>query len=781
MISASLRRFALLAASALLALPTSLLAQGIVIDRRPHIPIARAYEVREVSVDARIRDQVAEVQVSQTFHNPGSFQIDAEYLFPLPEEGAIQNFVLLADGKELPGRLIPKDEARRIYEEIVRTKRDPALLEYMGRGLFRTSVFPIPPGADRKLTMRYTQICKRDRDVVEFSYPFSTQKFTAKPIHRLSLSLRVESKDSIKSLYSPTYDAVVSRPSDHEASVRFEQQQTIPSNDFRLIYSLAEGSVGASVLSYRPSESEDGYFLLLASPQVKREDARPRPKTVIFVLDRSGSMAGKKIEQARNALKFVLNNLRDDDTFNIVAYDDRVETFKPELERYGSDSRNAATRFVDNIREGGGTNIDAALRAALGMIHDDSRPGYILFLTDGLPTVGEVKETAIAANTRSSNKARARIFAFGVGYDVNARLLDRLSGGNSGTSEYVRPDEDIESHVSRFYSRLTSPALANIQLEFTGTDINRTYPRDIPDLFEGSQLVLAGRYRNSGRSTLRVTGRVGGDRQTFEVQTDLARAGEHSSQSFVETLWATRRVGDLIDQIDLNGPNKELIDELVALSTRYGILTPYTSFLADERVSLLALSSNTAQARKNLEALHEVSGPSGVAQRGLKQRLMVEDKSDSMALGGNSPARAGGMGSMMMGGRGMGGMGGGMGGLMGGTKPGTGFGAGAAVTGGAPRGEAEARENKAGWGESRDEATVRRVGSKTFFRKGKAWVDSTLKPDDESKAVVIRQFSDAFFEMARNQKPEFNQYLTFEEPVTVKIDSQVYRFEQAAK
>ena len=166
------RRVLTLAALAALLMARPALPQGIIIDiRHPDVPIARAFEIREVSVDARVRDQVAEVQVSQTFHNPGSVQIESEYLFPLPEEGAIQNFVLMVDGKELPGRLLPKDEARRIYEEIVRTKRDPALLEYMGRGPLRTSVFPIPPGADRKVTMRYTQLCKRDRDVVEFSYP----------------------------------------------------------------------------------------------------------------------------------------------------------------------------------------------------------------------------------------------------------------------------------------------------------------------------------------------------------------------------------------------------------------------------------------------------------------------------------------------------------------------------------------------------------------------------------------------------------------------------------
>src|SRR5580704_17357621 len=162
--------------------------QGIIIDRRPGVPISHSYEIREVSIDARVRDQIAEVLVAQTFHNPGSFQLDAEFLFPLPEDGAIQNFVLMVDGRELTGRLLPKDEARRIYEDVVRSKRDPALLEYMGQGLFRTSVFPIPPGADRKVTMRYTQLCKRDRDIVEFTYPLGTQKFTSKPIQRLAIS-----------------------------------------------------------------------------------------------------------------------------------------------------------------------------------------------------------------------------------------------------------------------------------------------------------------------------------------------------------------------------------------------------------------------------------------------------------------------------------------------------------------------------------------------------------------------------------------------------------------
>ncbi len=761
-------------------------AQGFIVDRRTAIPVGRSYEIREVSIDARVRDQVAEVQVAQTFHNPGSVQIESEFLFPLPEDGAVQNFVLLVDGRELPGRLINKDEARRIYEEIVRTKRDPALLEYMGRGLFRTSVFPIPPGADRKLTMRYTQLCRRDRDVIEFAYPLGTQKFTAKPVEKLTVNILIEDKHAIKSVYCPSDEARIDRVGDHQAKISMERHNILPTSDFRMVYGISDGALGASLLSYRASSGDDGYFLLLASPEVRAPDTRPQPKTVVFVLDRSGSMAGKKIEQARKTLKSVLNNLRDDDLFNIVVYDDRVESYKPELERYSSRSREEAERFVDNIREGGSTNIDSALKEALGLIRDDSRPSYILFLTDGLPTSGETQELKIADNCRHANARRARLFCFGVGFDVNARLLDRISGGNSGTSEYVKPDEDIETHVGRFYAKMTSPALTDLHVQLTGIDINRTYPGDLPDLFDGGQIVWVGRYRQSGTTTIRMTGKVGGERRSFEFPAELQDSSRGSAHEFVARIWATRRVGYLIDQIDMSGQNKELIDELVSLSTRYGILTPYTAFLADERVPLHAALQNSDRTRQSLDALKSVSGGFGVAQREAKQYYMRAEKAaDSMSI---DPARNEPMfrsyGKMA---GGMAGMGGQM--AQSPTPMQTG---GAAGRPSASRAANPAQHNvplvvgtqgggmqsflAEGEGQS-SQSKLRQVGSKTFYFKQNRWVDSTVQPDEDAKARRIRQFSDDFFNLARSQSAELNQYLTFTDPVTIKLAGTVYRID----
>ena len=332
------------------------------------------------------------------------------------------------------------------------------------------------------------------------------------------------------------------------------------------------------------------------------QPVRPIPKTVVFVVDRSGSMSGKKIEQAKGALKFVLNNLREADLFNIIAYDSAVESFRPELQRYTEQTRNEALGFIEGIYAGGSTNIDGALQTALTQLQDASRPTYIVFLTDGLPTAGERREPQIVANAQAANKVHARIFAFGVGYDVNSRLLDKMARECFGQSQYVLPDEDIEAHVAKLYARIGAPALVDLKVEFDlenspvekGSPISRVYPKDTIDLFAGDQLVLVGRYKQPGDAKVTIRGKVDGAEQSFSFPAKLVEKSADDSQAFIEKLWAVRRVGEIIDEIDLHGKNQELVNELVALATRHGILTPYTSFLADENANIRDVAASTA-------------------------------------------------------------------------------------------------------------------------------------------------------------------------------------------
>ena len=438
------------------------------------------------------------------------------------------------------------------------------------------------------------------------------------------------------------------RSNDHYATVKLNRHDVIPSADLRILFSTDDQAIGANVVSYWPKDADHGYFVLMASPEIQGSTEEPPRKSVIFVIDRSGSMNGKKIEQAKEAAKFVLNNLREGDLFNIVAYDTDVEVFKTELQKYSTDTSSEARGFIDGIFAGGSTNIDGALRTALKMVQDPSLPNYVVFLTDGLPTVGETREAHIAKNAKDNNENGSRIISFGVGYDVNSRLLDRITRDNRGQSQYVKPDEDLEEHVSKLYAKISAPVLTDVKIvyefdspvEAGSKPTNRIYPQDVLDLFAGQQLVLVGRYNKDGRCKVKITGQVGDQEASYEYNVDFAAPDEHSRFGFVAKLWAARRIGEIIDLIDLQGQNQELVDELVRLSTKHGILTQYTSYLADDQGTVRELTDfrrNRAQTVERLGQLQLVDGSDGFAQRRAKAAYKSAGQSGaapSAGLGG---------------------------------------------------------------------------------------------------------------------------------------------------
>ena len=481
-------------------------------------------------------------------------------------------------------------------------------------------------------------------------------------------------------------------------------------------------------------------------------------------------MSGKKIEQAKEALKFVLNNLRQGDTFNIVAYDSTVEAFRPELQKYDEETRKAALGFVDGLYAGGSTNIDGALTTALGMIKDGSRPNYVLFMTDGLPTTGEVNEGKIVANTKENNKQRARMVNFGVGYDLNSRLLDRLSRENFGQSEFVRPDENIEAHVSRLYSKMSSPVMTGLTVKVDvdaagdGPATNRVYPKQAYDLFAGEQLVMVGRYKKSGGAKITVTGKVGNAERKFDFPGTLVEKSSEQTYAFVEKLWAMRRIGEIIDELDLKGKNDELINELVSLSTRHGILTQYTSFLADENAPVQRLADMRYGHQLTLEALDRLStvdGASGVAQRSDKKALQEAAQPAPAA----SPAfgiPAGGAG--------------GFGGAAESRRAGgSNFYAGGLRAANRYR-DSEDREVAA--------AGIQNAGKETLYKRGNLWIATNAQkvdPEkDSAKIKRVKRFTDEYFEITRANTADENAVLAAQqdgEELLVVLRGQAYRFE----
>lgn len=765
------QRLVLLAALCLplLCLPVTGAAQGFLLPdpiRHPHPlprpwfpPPPQTYQLKELLVDAMVKDQVATTQVTQVFLNPGSQVLEASFVFPLPYDGAVDRLTFLVDGKEYDAKLLPAAEARKIYEDHVRRAQDPALLEWIGYGMFKTSVFPIPPGATRTVQLRYSQLLRQDHRLTDYLFPLATGKYTAKPLDKLSLRVAIEAIEPLKNIYSPTHTVSISRDDDRHAVVQLSLANVVPNTDFRLVYDSAPGNVSASLLSHWPADENEGYFVLLAAPDIKTTSEQPARKTVIFVVDQSGSMSGEKIEQAREAAKFVVNNLRPDDQFNILRYENDVTPLASELQRFSDVTRSSAIGFINGIYSGGGTNIDGALTAATQQVKESQTPSYIVFLTDGLPTVGEVNELKIAEKMRASNQHGSRLISFGVGYDVNARLLDRLTRENRGQSEYVRPNENIEVAVSRLFSKMSAPVLTNLQLNYefqrksieAGPEVDRVYPRDVQDIFAGSQLVLIGRYRQAGSATIRLKGQVGTQEQSLEFPVDFSAKGGGQSFGFVPKLWAARRIGELIDQLDLNGRNEELVKELVQLSTRHGIVTPYTSFLADESSTVRQLTdfdSNLGRTRENLQALEQTAGASGVGQRAAKQMFKAADNlaqaAPSFGAQGLENNPSGGAAQQSAGG-----------------------------LGGFAAGEGRPQAGQQG---------VRQIGNQTLYKRGKTLVaENCVEVDLEKEAsniISIQRFSSEYFELIAANSAEENQLLAEqlpEEELVLKLRGKVYR------
>ncbi|MGI6415917.1 MAG: VIT and vWA domain-containing protein [Thermoguttaceae bacterium] len=737
-------------------------------------PPPATYKISEIAVDARLSNQVAQVQVSQSFVNTGSRPLEVSFVFPLPYDGAVDSLTLLVDGKEYPAQLLPAAKARELYESIVRKNKDPALLEWMGTGLFKTNVFPVPPGAKRTVTLTYSQLLRMQEGLSDFLFPLSTAKYTSEAVDKISFRVTLETADDLKNIYSPTHEVKVKRSGDRRATVTYTAEKELPTSDFRLFYDLGRGNVSTRVLSYRPDKDDDGYFLLLTTPKIQAKEEKLPPKTAVFVVDRSGSMSGVKIEQARGALASVLGNLRKGDLFNVIAYDSAVESFRPELQRYDEKTRAEALGFVEGVYAGGSTNIDEALRTALGQLNDSKRPSYVIFLTDGLPTAGETDESKIVQRAKEANRVRARIFSLGVGYDVNSRLLDKLVRENFGQSEYVRPDEDIEDRVSRLYRRIEAPVLTDVALEFTFDEqpgrakpVNRVYPKGAFDLFAGEQLVMVGRYHATGQAKVVVKGAISGKEQTYDFPAKLVKKSDDQSLAFIEKLWAVRRVGEILDELDLKGKNQELIEELVKLSTRHGILTPYTSFLADENTSVTDLARNASEARHRLGALESVSGASGFVQRAYKGALQQSVQASPPAAPSMSfSADAATPGAGSVGGYGGGGYG-----------PAGGPAYGRAARQSAPAAAAAAPLADADAEIAQSAGTVRQIGSRTFYRRNAQWVDSTATEEQQKHAVRVKQFSDEYFRLAKLHGREFSQYLVFDEPVVVNVADRTYLVE----
>ncbi|HYP50347.1 MAG TPA: VWA domain-containing protein, partial [Pyrinomonadaceae bacterium] len=525
--------------------------------------------------------------------------------------------------------------------------------------------------------------------------------------------------------YSPSHQIDTRKIGENRATLSFETSGKREPDDFQLFYGVTKEDFGLSLLTYR-EPGKDGYFLLLLSPRDAVSEQELSSKDIVFVLDTSGSMADEgKMEKARKALLFGIQNLRDGDRFNVVAFAGEERLMETGLIRADAAGRTRGLEFVKNLRPSGGSNINDALRAAIRQFNGGDRPKMLVFMTDGLPTVSETNAEKIVANVAESRKSieDLRLFTFGVGYDVNTLLLDKLAAQTGGAADYVEPKEDLEIKVSNFFAKVSSPVLTDIDIDWGVAQIDLIYPRKMPDLFKGTQIALIGRYRNDSdlrTALLRVTGKNGKETRAFFYE-NLKFPQRDEKNDFLPRLWATRRVGWLLEQIRANGENKELREEIEDIGTRFGIVTPYTSYLATDG------SGQVGSAREitAIDRYARMSSPALAAEA--KRKVEAQSGADAVKLSKQQVAQQ------------------------------------SVITVNTDNEQIFVGQNVA-----------QQVSTKTFYQQSGFWQDAEFKPETKLPEIKVQFASDEYFALLTQEK-ELAQFFALGEQVVVVYKGKVYR------
>lgn len=628
------------------------------------------------SVTARVTGHVARVEVEEWFQNRSRAVAEGEYYYPLPGEASFADLSLWQGDRELKGETMDAERARGIYEEIVRRRRDPALVELVGHGLLRARVFPLEPGQTRRVTIRYTQILPRAGDALLFRYsagragsgavlsprwvpqplppgpgrpwivpPKRNPRPPVEPVPPsapdsafgdapVDLRLIAEDGAAFREPFSPTHELRTQR----EGGRLTVRTADALRGDLSVFLPLARGLAGVSVATYRTG-TEDGYAMITISPGEPRAETTVA-RDVALVLDVSGSMSGDKLDQARRAVRTLLGSLGSADRFRLIAFSGDVDPYRPGWTPGTAPELAAARQWVDGLQASGSTNIAGALGEAFRAPSEEPRLPIVVFVTDGLPTAGETDPDRIAARAEQG-RGRARVFAFGVGYDVNARLLDQLTTAARGSTAYVEPGEDLERPLAQLAAKIRHPVLTELRLAGAPVELRDVYPAPLPDLFAGDELVLLARYRGNGTGQVAFEGKRAGRMERLAAAADFA--AESRADDYIPRLWASRKIGVLTRELRLHGHNQELEDEVRQLGLRYGILTDFTSYLVQEPGIDVAMAPAAAP---TFAATGQGAVRSAENARVMREVTSVADmnfaaKAQAAQIAARSPARAG--------------------------------------------------------------------------------------------------------------------------------------------
>lgn len=639
-------------------------------------------------IDVDVNDAVAVKHYDCHFANPNQGAIVGGVCYMEIEPGSqIDNMQMTVGGEKAQAELIDVEKANKIFQDIVKEGGNPALLEYYGNQLIRTQVPNVPAGGKAVVTLQYTQLLKPMNGVYRLKMLNTNPKMEMQVLQHAEINIKLKSIKPIKNVYSPTHDIKIDESVTDGIMVRWSQDNYLPKTPFMLYWATEEGTVGLSAIAQKEA-GEPGHVMMMVSPSlggVKEEDLMA--KDIVFVADTSGSMVeGNKIDQLKGALKYCVEHLRKGDRFNIVDFSTTTRSFKDNLVEFNDDVKVSALRYIANLQARGGTAIEEALQTGLGQFaEDDGRLKMIFFATDGLPTIGERDADKLLELARNANKRGVRLFTFGQGLEVNSKLIDMLAYENRGESEYILPSEDIAKKTAAYFDKVGSPMLTDLKVTVAGSNarVFDVFPRQLPDLFRGDQVLIFGRYEGSGNVSVTLSGMVNGRERKFTY--DVALPEESYKNEFVPRLWAGRKVEYLLNEVRKSNKDKELIDEIVKLAKQFGIVTPYTAYLATPDMAKARPGDVAGRLRAGFEEARRIEAQGTQGQPSAPAANAASDAASRLAL-----LRDGEKGDMY---------------------------------------KAADAERKARGQNDSVMNVMRYIGSKTFYRTESGWYDSTYDPE----------------------------------------------------
>ncbi len=578
---------------------------------------AGAFTLLQQRVEVTIDNQVAVTKLIQTFINPTDQTSEVSYRFPLGEKASVQEFGLTGpDGKRRVGAIEEKHEAQQIYQNAQSQGAMPAIARSTDTNSFETRIGSVPARARATVDLTYSEILTYKNGKIFFTLPMNVRKVQDRSLDLTTVQITIKDQKEIVSVVSPSHKAGVTKIDDHSWKMVYEMNSHLPDSDFSLEYEVKAQQMGFNFLSTRPVAGEDGYFMMLLAPQeiISARDVAARD--IVFVMDVSGSMDGYKLEQTKAAFNYFVTKLNSDDRFNVTVFSDEVKRFSDVMIPATVENRERARQFIDGVQAMGGTNIHEALTDARRLFYGTTGNSTkaIIFLTDGQPTVGMTDIDQIAASIKAGNDIGLRLFILGVGADVSTRLLDKMALENRGESLYVHQNENIEGKLTAFYETISKPLLVDVAIDWNGKRVSELYPKTLPNLYKGSQVVLAGRYSTTGPARLTVRGDLNGRRMEFPLEVNFA--DKATANGFVSRIWAKSKADTLIQEMNAYGENAEMKAEVIRLSKQFQFTTPFTSFIsvAPQQVAAAPSAHNQFRTVWNQPQVQPYAAPAPAAQ-----------------------------------------------------------------------------------------------------------------------------------------------------------------------